>query len=511
MDGFLAHAIVDATAAAPGGSEARAAKALGVQLLGLAVDRPVARTWRVRTADGRLMALVVVADAASPSERAQFERAVERLVSAGPPAGTLRMHAAAPGHDAFLADLWTTGCAADLPTLHWPPSKRLEFVRRVAQAVEALHGCGVVHGCLSAHNVLLDDDLQPVLAEAGMVSVRELSARRGDASTYADFVAPEVKRGEEPDARSDVWSLGRLVEHLVGEAEVEHLGDILRRCVAPLPHLRYASAAELVAALDSLLATLPAEGTGSPSRRHAPERASRPGVAPSREAHRERPSAPGAAARAASGAAAAPRRLARALRWAPHAGAVLLAIAAATAYVLGAQTDGARGVLCGMVVVGAALVACGVPLPGGGGAKLRGALVASVAALVAVADPASWIVRAGAVRRLHGGEAARRAAVAEIIEAGRDFHGLELTGFDLSEMDLTGADLRRANLSRANLSGARLWAAQVEGASFDAAQLGHADLEETALGEARHLETARCDDATRLPSGWRCVDGAPRR
>src|ERR1700690_4131986 len=201
IDAFLAHAIVDPTAAASGDRpEARAAKALGLQILGLVGERPVGRTWRARTPAGKQMGLVVIADAAADAERDRFAAAAERLHAAGAVPGAVRVHAVSPARDAFVVDLWTTGCATDLPTLHWPPRRRLEFVRRVAQALDALHRAGIAHGCLCADNVLLDDDLQPVLAEAGLVSVHALLASQSDASEYAAFAAPEVKGGGEPDA-----------------------------------------------------------------------------------------------------------------------------------------------------------------------------------------------------------------------------------------------------------------------------------------------------------------------
>jgi uncharacterized protein YjbI with pentapeptide repeats len=124
-----------------------------------------------------------------------------------------------------------------------------------------------------------------------------------------------------------------------------------------------------------------------------------------------------------------------------------------------------------------------------------------------VLDPLSWVMRAGAQWRLHGDIASRRTAVAEIVELGRDFRGMSLAGLDLSALDLTGADFRRTDLSHADLSGTRLWSALIEGASLKEAQLSHANLEETALDEAFDVDSAECDDATRLPPSWRCVHG----
>jgi hypothetical protein len=495
MDAFFAHAVIDPRAAAGADRpEARAAKAMGVQVLGPVAERPFARVWRARTQDARQVGLVVIDDAATDADRERFAQASERLCSAGAVPGTVRVHAVAPSRDAFIADLCTMGCATDLPALHWSPHRRLEFVRRVAEALEALHRTGIVHGCLCADNVLLDDDLQPVLAEVGLVSVHTLLARRADCANYAAFAAPEVKRGEEPDVRSDVWSAGHLLEQLVGEGEVPQTGDVVRRCVALLPHMRYPSAQELVEAIDAIIAALP---TG--------DRAAREAVAA--------PPASGHERQAAVIEPVRPRTpnlaIERALRWLPAVGAASLATAVASAFLLGPRAATLRGLLVGMFVGGAALATWVVPSFPRARVGARIVLALSCAALAIVLDPLSSVLRAGAQWRLHGDNAARREAVVEMVELGRDFRGMSLAGLDLSSLDLAGADFRRADLSRADLSGSRLWAAEIEGATLRETKLSHTNLEETALGEAIDVESAECDAATRLPRGWRCVLGKP--
>jgi hypothetical protein len=188
-----------------------------------------------------------------------------------------------------------------------------------------------------------------------------------------------------------------------------------------------------------------------------------------------------------------------------------LAVAAAGTFTLGAQAGAARVFFEGMFCVGMAVATWAAPpLPfAKRPVRVAGriALALLAGALMVVADPMSSVLRAGALSRLHGGEAARRAGVAEIVELGRDFRGLRLAGLDLSGFDLTGADFRGADLSGADLSGSRLWAAQFERASLDGARLNRANLEETSLSEALHAETAECDEGTQLPRGWRCERG----
>jgi hypothetical protein len=364
----------------------------------------------------------------------------------------------------------------------------------------------MVHGCLAAGNVLLDDDLEPVLSEAGLVSIPRLSARKGDASLYSPFAAPEVKRGEAAELQSDIWSAGQLLEQLIAENEIPAIVELTRRCSAPVARLRHSSASELLADIDAVLAKLPKDGAAAPGPRRgsAGEPAGRTGTHPTADATRERPSTGRDAKRAPAEPAATRRAPAR---WPALVGVVVVLLAMSVAFVLGVQTPGLRETLTGLVVLGAALMAWAVAPPPRRARVARVGLVVVLAALAVMVDPIAWALRTGALRRLQGSEIARRAAVMELVDQGRDLRGMKLAGFDLSNLDMSGADLRQADLSHADLSGARLWSAELEGASLEGARLRGADLEETALGQARHVDSAECDRDTRLPEGWHCLDG----
>ncbi|MGD0528650.1 MAG: protein kinase, partial [Polyangiaceae bacterium] len=236
--------------------EARAAKALGVEILGLARERPLSSTWRVRrTKDAPIVALVVVSEAATEAERELFARMAEDVRAAGDALpGILRVRGIASSRDAFLTDLWTTGTARDMSALKWPPRRRVEFVLEVVRALERLHEVGLVHGCLCPANVLLDDDLKPVVAEAGTVSIPALLERKGDAALYAAFAAPEVTSGGKVDARSDLFSAGRILDYVTkGDDSPDALKEIIKRCSYPDVGARYASAAELATALEGVV------------------------------------------------------------------------------------------------------------------------------------------------------------------------------------------------------------------------------------------------------------------
>ncbi len=502
MDSTFGNAVIEPA----GRPEARAAKALGVEIVGVAGERPVSHTWRATllpegegddmAPDRREVALVVVREDATADDRGRFADAAERLLGVPEDAlsGVLRPRRVSPTRDAYIADLWTTGCAADLATLGWPLRRRLDFARRTAEAIEAIHRAGAVHGCLCVDNVLLDDDLNPVVSEAGAVSVHALIARNGDAASYAAWAAPEVNEGGEPSVRSDVFSLGRLIQHAVAGMDAPQVAEVVRRCLGAAPSGRYGSAAAVVAAIDEAIASLPAAGSamGAP-------RAPRPKAPPSAE-RRPKPEAIGAEEPVAT----APSPPAR---WPAPVGAIAVATAVALAFFVDGTSSRLRPALSLVVFAGAALATWVVPPTVRIRLASRAALALSFAILVAVIDPLGFAYRLAAERGVRGDVASRHAAIEAILKLGRDFRGLSLTGLDLAGLDLTGADLRGVDLSRADLSRSRLWGALLDGASLDQTRIHGADLQQTDLSFALHVESVECDGATRLPSPWRCTGG----
>lgn len=501
MEPVLMHAVVQPKArTAEATTETRAAKSLGVQLLGIVRTLALTRTWRAQLAEGGQGALVTIGDTATASDRERFARAIEARHAAGAIPGVLPVLRIAPSRDAFLTDLLTTGTATELDALSWPLKRQLELVVRILRSLEALHQAGIVHGCICTENVLLDDELNPVLSEVGAVSVAALAAR-GAGDAYAPFAAPEITKGDEPDARADVYSVARLLQDITkGSSPSPSVAGVVAKGTAADAGARYASAKDFAAAVEQVLAELPRE-----------EQAAKLARPPTPGPIAPRPTAKREGTEPAEKAFAPKKRSESRAPWKPPlwlgiAGIVLFAGSFAAAVFLGGSNEALRPLLLVVAPIAVALATTLLPALPKGATLGRLALAVGAAAIVFVFDPLALAYRMAAQSRLRGDDATRRAAIAEVMRLGRDFRGLSLAGVGLAGIDLTAADLRGVSLAGADLTGAHLYAAEIYGTSFAGAQLAGADLGGTQL-QLADTSGAKCDEETKLPSPWRCDAG----
>jgi serine/threonine-protein kinase len=86
----------------------------------------------------------------------------------------------------------------------------------LCRALAAVHGAGLVHGDVKAQNVMREQGGRIVLMDFGAGRVQGADAT-GVAGTPM-YLAPEVLAGEPPTPRSDLYSLGVLLFHLVTAA-----------------------------------------------------------------------------------------------------------------------------------------------------------------------------------------------------------------------------------------------------------------------------------------------------
>lgn len=90
---------------------------------------------------------------------------------------------------------------------------RVDYLRRVAEALRHVHEVGFLHLDLKPNNVLIRQDGVPLLIDFG-ISKRIIVARYQEGRNFSvgspHFMSPEQIRGDTLDERSDIYSFGAL-------------------------------------------------------------------------------------------------------------------------------------------------------------------------------------------------------------------------------------------------------------------------------------------------------------
>ena len=182
-----------------------------------------------------------------------------------------------------------------------PEPLALDWAAQAARGLAAAHEKGIVHRDLKPENLMVTRDGRVKIVDFGIAKVGSAAAKLDEAGllpTVAGatlpgtllgtvaYMSPEQVRGEEVDARSDLFSLGAILFEMLagrrafgGAAPVETMAAILRdtaalpsgtspsaaaivrRCLEKRRERRFGSASELVAGLEAAMAR---PGTGGP-------------------------------------------------------------------------------------------------------------------------------------------------------------------------------------------------------------------------------------------------------
>lgn len=122
----------------------------------------------------------------------------------------------------------------------------LRYAGQLAAALEHAHSRGIVHRDIKPENILIAADGTLKIIDFG---IAELGSRQGSRSVMGTpaYLAPELLRGEAPTAASDVYSYGAVVRELASGRAI--LSELIGRCLAADPALRYRNGGRLAAAL----------------------------------------------------------------------------------------------------------------------------------------------------------------------------------------------------------------------------------------------------------------------
>ncbi|MCP4536403.1 MAG: AAA family ATPase [Chloroflexi bacterium] len=148
------------------------------------------------------------------------------------------------------------------------------IVVQVCRALAYLHSRGVIHGDLKLANVLMSDDASGQVKIVDFGIALEMRSPEARARYYSPgYSAPEMKKPQPIDHRADLYSLGALwYTLLLGEPPIfmfgaermvrmalnevlagqdgANIGDVIAQLLATAPEERYASANEVIEAIN---------------------------------------------------------------------------------------------------------------------------------------------------------------------------------------------------------------------------------------------------------------------
>ena len=191
-----------------------------------------------------------------------------------------------------------------------PPRKAVELAAQIAAGLAAAHERGIVHRDLKPENLFLTRDGRVKILDFGLAKLGRTEPTAAEAETLAretrpgavmgtvGYMSPEQLRGQEADARSDIFALGLVLFEMLsgrapfaaptaadtlsailhadppelpaGGAVLPGLDRIVRRCLEKSPGERFQSSRDLGFALEAVqggATALPAGAATAPARR----------------------------------------------------------------------------------------------------------------------------------------------------------------------------------------------------------------------------------------------------
>lgn len=213
-----------------------------------------AEVYRVEHLELKTAAAVKISVAATAEACARFKQEAQIL-------GGIR-HEALPGFYAFGVRNGRAYLVIEfLQPLELPRTDRAvaEFALRVAAALDALHGRGIVHRDVKPGNVMTRNGRDPVIVDLGYAKrISDPAAEQQGVSLEQSrlvglgtpgYAAPEQFTGEEISPASDIHALGVLLNECFDGKPPRPWKRIVAQCTSSLPSYRFRTAQALIRAI----------------------------------------------------------------------------------------------------------------------------------------------------------------------------------------------------------------------------------------------------------------------
>lgn len=153
-----------------------------------------------------------------------------------------------------------------------PPVEAVGYAAQAALGLGHAHEQGIVHRDVKPSNLLVNEAKQVKVLDLGLGVLMEadehsaFATADGVAVGTVDYMSPEQACGREVDGRSDLFSLGCALYHLIsgkqafpGSSPIERLGQRINNRPTPITNYRPELPPNLVLVLDKLMATRPVD------------------------------------------------------------------------------------------------------------------------------------------------------------------------------------------------------------------------------------------------------------